>query len=657
MSSYNKSRDVRLEEIDSNVSPSSEAIVAIIQQLEASNTLSEDSKDVFKLFEKSLESRRLKKLFKLKLGGYSAGELTLQDIRQNNQEYRCKENARRKHAGITEVYKLNENKDVSAEGRISIYSCSKKKFIVAQFESQIKEDLFKSSIIEYSFKNEKIILLIQTFFNFLECAKDLGVPRKKLGQVFNIFCKTCIPSLQGTINTDASCLAANLDKILEHISIKQERKKIENHLNQILRNPGEPLINYTYVLFSLYNSFASLDYLVESKEEDSDMDGISDLIADPSQMSKFKEVNDKVQVLLLKSLRSLCSPDAQSNISDLIRKKKSGMTNEAIKECIYRCDERHPLQSVTKLPTSMIYISSNDHSVDFNPPLTVLEGHYGYFGRSTSPNFQRELSPKPPYQSSNMQRQQSPRRPYQASNQAQSSNRPYQVYNQAQSSNRPYQSPGRQSNQVPPQVQSSNSPYQAPNKPQSPRPSNDYQRPQSSGYQRPRSQSPNQRSTGYGASNPLNPSQPRGQSSPAFRRNSRQGSPSQRPGGQFQRQVSPGPGRQSPNQASPRSGFQKPPIISRQPSRSPTSGQRTPSPSKWKHPLSFFLDTQTVEKLKYLKDFCIKCGDSRHTFNDCKMYHGEVSNRCYLCRLFHSTYLCKNSLKENAKPLFKPPKN
>ena len=77
MSSF-VSQDVRLDEVESNITPGNEALLNIIQQLEDNGTtLSEEAKSSFQLFEKSLEHRRLKKIFQIKLVQYSAGEDTL----------------------------------------------------------------------------------------------------------------------------------------------------------------------------------------------------------------------------------------------------------------------------------------------------------------------------------------------------------------------------------------------------------------------------------------------------------------------------------------------------------------------------------------------------------------------------------------------------
>ena len=157
----------------------------------------------------------------------------------------------------------------------------------------------------------------------------------------------CIPSLSGQLNTEPSCLSGNLEKLLEHISIKSERKKLEKHLDQIVRSPGESLEAYTHLLFTLFNSYCTLDFIVGNKENE---EGFQEMVNNPTQISKHKIVDDKVQELLKKSLRSLTSPESQRNITDLIRKKKLAMNNETLKECIFKCDSRFPLSYSTKLP-------------------------------------------------------------------------------------------------------------------------------------------------------------------------------------------------------------------------------------------------------------------------------------------------------------------
>ena len=80
---------------------------------------------------------------------YSAGENTLQEIRQSNQDFKNKENARRRRVGIMEQYKVPENKDESKEGKITLYSCAKQQYVVAQNTSLIKDVLLSSSVVRY----------------------------------------------------------------------------------------------------------------------------------------------------------------------------------------------------------------------------------------------------------------------------------------------------------------------------------------------------------------------------------------------------------------------------------------------------------------------------------------------------------------------------
>ena len=390
MSSY-VSQDVRLDEVESNINPSQEALLNIIQELEDNGTtLSEEAKSSFKIFEKSLEHRRLKKIFQTKLVQYCAGEETLQSVRQSNHDWKIKEDMKRRRRNEP-LFKLNENTDKSNEGRISLFSYQKNRYVTVRFDSQLKEELFSSSIVKYKFKKEEMILLIPSFFNVLATSRDLGVPRSKLGTVFDLYCKLAIPNLQGQMNPEASCLAGNLEKLLESVSIRGERQKLETQLDMITRSPGTKLDDYVHLLFTLFNSYCTLEFIVDEKETQEDID---DLISDPSQVSRFKRVNDRIQELLRKGLRSLCSGEAQRNITHLIRKKKTRMSNEVMKEVIFKCDSRYPLQAVTKLPPSLIFLSSQDN-LDYNPPLEVLEGSYGYFGRAQNPY---SSSPKPPDQ-------------------------------------------------------------------------------------------------------------------------------------------------------------------------------------------------------------------------------------------------------------------
>ena len=251
----------------------------IIQELEDSQiTLSDESKKSFKDFEKSLEQRRFKKILQTKLAQYNAGEETLQQVRESNFEWKKKEDAKRRRRNDTTIFKIQDNKDESKEGRINIFSYQRNKYVTVRFQNQIKEELFTSSIVEYAFKGQKICLLIPSFFNVLQASYDMGIPRDRLGYVFNLYTKLCLPNLHGQLNTEASCLIGNLDKLLEVISIKGERKKMETQLNSVIRNPGQKLEEYLHMLFTLYNSFCTLEHLIDEKET---QDTINYIIHDP----------------------------------------------------------------------------------------------------------------------------------------------------------------------------------------------------------------------------------------------------------------------------------------------------------------------------------------------------------------------------------------
>ena len=335
MSSYITTADnVRLEDIRSNVNPGNEALLSLIESLEEQGVqLSDEARSSFKVFSKSLEHRRLRRIFQLKVTQYSAGEDSLQDMRQSNHDWKIKQDSRRKR-GEPE-FKIHENKDVSNEGRVSIFSYQRNKVVTVRFDSQLKEDLFKSSIVKYQFQKEEIVLLIPSFFNILSAARDLGVPRSRLGEVFGIYCSLAVPSLKGQMSPDPNCLLGNLEKVLEAVSIEGEQKKLESQLDQVVRNPGTKLDGFVHQLYTLYNSSVTLDHLVDDKEMDQDLDY---LLTNPAQVSKHNRITEQVQALLHKAMRSLCSSQAQLNISMLIRERKTKFPPDVLKEVIFRCD-------------------------------------------------------------------------------------------------------------------------------------------------------------------------------------------------------------------------------------------------------------------------------------------------------------------------------
>ena len=160
--------------------------------------MSEEARSSYRLFSKSLEHRRLRKIFQLKITNYSAGMLTLQDIRQSNFDWKLRMDSRRRRN--EPEFKLNAPKDISNEGKVTIFSYQRNKVITVRYDSMIKEELFKNSIVKYSFGTETVVLLIPSFFNCISTAAELGICRNRLGEVLEIYCSLAIPSLKGQMS-------------------------------------------------------------------------------------------------------------------------------------------------------------------------------------------------------------------------------------------------------------------------------------------------------------------------------------------------------------------------------------------------------------------------------------------------------------------------
>ena len=628
MSSYSTSQDVRIEELTSNVNPSQEALLNLIENLEEQGaTLSDEAKTSFKLFSKSLESRRLKRIFQTKLTQYSAGEQSLQDIRMSNFDFKNKEDVKRKRRG-EHPFKLHENRDSTIEGKVTLFCYQRNRYVVVRYDSQLKEELFVSSIVKYRFQNVDMILLIPSFFNILNTAKELGIPRSKLGTVFGIFCKLAIPGLQGQMGSEVSCLSGNLEKLLECVSIHGERSKLESQLDQIIRQPGSKLQDLVHLLFTLYNSSVTLEYLVDENEADVDIDA---LISDPSQVSRINKINEQVHELLHKALRSLTSADAQKNLSSLVRKKKSKMSHEVMREAIFRCDQRYPLRSSTKLPTSLVFLSSND-SLDLNPPMNVLEASFGSFntGSNSSQSPRSSRLPRSPYKEGNS----SPRRQFPTT--------PPGFKRVSTPPGFSRRSPSPRGASTPPGFRRKfDSSSGAGNKPQNQRfrhktPLNNYQR-TPPGFRRLSPKPPSNDTRG----------KPQNQSPSSGDRYGKGFDPSRGRSGN-----TPPRGRNTPP---PRTGNTPPrATLPRNPSTTPPRESRTPSPGQWRHLASFFLDKLDLDKIINNQGvrFCAKCGKENHLHQNCFYYKDPIKTRCRICHLYHATGACQTSFKMKSRPLF-----
>ena len=648
---------VRLDDIRTNVSAGNEALLTLIESLETTgHDLTEDAKLSYRLFSKSLEHRRLKKIVNLKISNYSAGTLTLQDIRQSNFDWKDRMNARRR--GNEPEYKINAPKDVSNEGKTTIFSYQRNRVVTARYDSLIKEELFKQCIVRYNFGKESVVLLIPSLFNCFSTASELGISRGRLGEVLEIYCNLSLPSLKGQMSRDASCLNANIDTLLEVISLDSERKKLEQQLDSVTRSPGTPLDSFVHTLYTLYSAAITLDTLADDSVEDADLHTLLDGQLNPAQVTRHTQINDQVQVLLHNALRSLCSTQAQHNVSLLIRERGSRFPFDVLKEVINKCDAKNPLRSLIKLPSSLIYLSAHDN-VDINPSLEVLTAAFGSFQRpsSGSPG-SRPPSPggqhRPPSPNGDHkyhQRPPSPKPPYQGAEKRPPSPRTY-------SGNR---LPGYQSNQGPPR-QSGWQPTNGGNR------SYEKFRYKSSGsgapQYRPRSQDKNSYSTPSTPYRPSSRGEQRGQSRSPGRRSpgrDRGRDPSKRPpspGGTYRgQQRSSSASRQGYQQrpSTPPRPNSRPQSPSRPPSRQGSRGSRTPSPSSWRHAYAYYLDKVTLPQVQanYRLKFCARCGSQNHLHEKCPTYSGQLQSRCRFCSMYHSTKDCVQSpLAQTSQSLF-----
>ena len=123
----------------------------------------------------------------------------------------------------------------------------------------------------------------------------------------------------------------------------------------------------------------------------------------PEQVSKYHRIVEQVQTYLHQALRSLCSAQAQFNISLLIRERRTKFPPDVLKEVIFQCDLKHPLRSLVKLPGTLIFLSAHDN-FDINLPMELLTAAFGSFNTSDS-------SPRQPRSSSRTGRHFSPSNP------------------------------------------------------------------------------------------------------------------------------------------------------------------------------------------------------------------------------------------------------
>ena len=142
------------------------------------------------------------------------------------------------------------------------------------YEAPIKKHLFKKEVVEFGNNEFRRINRFTTLEKFLKKAEELGIHYNRLGEVFKIYAKLCMPQIQYLLAQTRGNTRKNWDTILERLTVQKELSAINNDLRKIVRYPGREhnnlILKFYDRLYCLYLTAAHIQ-LQESKARDSNL--------------------------------------------------------------------------------------------------------------------------------------------------------------------------------------------------------------------------------------------------------------------------------------------------------------------------------------------------------------------------------------------------
>ena len=126
--------------------------------------------------------------------------------------------------------KLEHQLQIFPQGKSTIFSYASKSIVTCKYKSLITRELFNNAIVKYHFNNKSEPLPIQSLFEHIKLSKSLGINKEDLPGVLNVSAEICCKSLAGQLRMDANSLVETTSMLIENISLKKEKRKIQTNL-------------------------------------------------------------------------------------------------------------------------------------------------------------------------------------------------------------------------------------------------------------------------------------------------------------------------------------------------------------------------------------------------------------------------------------------
>ena len=263
------------------------------------------------------------------------------------EENRGRQARRGENMRISNDHQITISKDGSASG----FLYSERRTVKLKYTTTVQEEVFLGVLLAYSDWDNKVnIQAIQTLTNYLNKAQELGIPFKDLSSVLIFYVKKTIPDLLGQMSPEAYAVKRNYEIILNHLSVKDEKLKIEDKLKNVERKITENILKCYLPLHNMYRAYFSL----------------STILTKENAQSANMEIDKQSDIYSRRALRSLTSEKTQINISKCLSTYPDGkiMPQKTFEELISKADTLYPPRGNMKLPKELCLLQESSQAIN-----------------------------------------------------------------------------------------------------------------------------------------------------------------------------------------------------------------------------------------------------------------------------------------------------
>ena len=138
----------------------------------------------------------------------------------------------------------------------------------------------------------------------------MGIDFQDLSKVFQLFTEKVYPELQGQIQIGKDETRNNFTNILNTLNVRKEKKKVEDILSKVCRDPSQEILPFFQPLANMYTAYFSLSNIK---------------LRETSSFVGKKIENESVK-MARRAIISCCSEKAQTDINNAISSSYTELT-------------------------------------------------------------------------------------------------------------------------------------------------------------------------------------------------------------------------------------------------------------------------------------------------------------------------------------------